>query len=115
MSMENKKQSWFKPAIKSIGRTCLCCGETSEILELDTKLYFGFGGWVITKNGQEFFSSNPDLEWNENKDLEYIETLIGENTEDEFIARFDAPLRDATYQRHSKNNWVLIQKGEGFA
>jgi hypothetical protein len=120
--MENKDQNnidkpaWWKPAIKSNGVGCLCCGGTSEILELDTKLYFGMvGGWNILKNGQEFFCDGRDVEYEEYQDLKHVEQLIGEDTENEYIANFDSPLRSAIYQRHAKNSWVLIERGDGFA
>ena len=52
-----KKKSWWKPPIESKGTVaCLCCGEAAEILPMETKLYGGYGGWNIVKNGkQEFF------------------------------------------------------------
>lgn len=113
--MEANKKEWFKPAIESTGTNCGCCGTTTVILPLNTKLYYGFGGWNISKNGVEFFKDNRDVEFEDYLDLNHVENLIGDNVIDEFTAFFNSPLRDATYQRHSKNNWVLINKGDGFA
>ena len=110
-----EKQNWIKPAIKHIGKACACCGSVTEILPLETKLYLGYGGWNITKNGKPFFANDNDLQWEENKDLAHVETLIGEDTENEYVAIFDTALRDEKYQRHTKDNWVLIETGDGFA
>lgn len=112
---EEIKPSWYKQAIEGSGSSCLCCPDTSEILPLGTKIYNGFGGWSINKNGEHFYSAENGLDWDDFKDISYIEELIGEDTENEFTAILSTPLRDAKYQRHSKNNWVLIEKGEGFA
>lgn len=115
LTVSGSKPVWWKPAIESKGVGCLCCGGTSELLELETKLYFGFGGWNILRNGQEFFCDHRDVELDEYKDLKHVEELIGDDTENEYIANFNRPLRSAVYQRHAKNYWVLIEKGDGFA
>lgn len=110
-----EKQKWFKESIQSTQVGCLCCGGTEALLPLNTKLYFGFGGWTVTKNGALFLCDDRDVEFDEYHDLQFVEDLIGEDTESEYIANFDSPLRGATYQRHSKNHWVLISENEGFA
>lgn len=112
-----KRPTWWKPAIESNGNAgCLCCGGTAEILDLDTKLYFGVvGWWNVLKNGQQFYDNHLELEYEEYYDLKHIEEIIAEDTENEYLASFDSPLRSAVYQRHAKNAWVLIEKGEGFA
>lgn len=113
--MEKKK--WFKPAIEGGAGACACacCGGASELLNIETKLYYGFGGWVVNKNGEQFFCENTDVDFDECKDVVHVEELIGEDSENEYLAIFDSPLRSAVYQRHAKNNWVLIEKGEWFA
>lgn len=110
-----KKKSWWKPAIEAKGSKCLCCGETAELLDLNTKLYNGFGGWVVMKNGQEYFQEENGIDFDEGKDLKHVENMIGEDTENLYEAVVYLPLRGATYQRHAKNNWVLIETNEGFA
>ncbi len=112
-----KKPKWFKPALSKVeGVSCACCGNTTLILPVETKMYHGMGGmWTITKNGQHFFSDDRDVEFDQYHDLKHVEDLIGENTEDEFIADFTSPLRGSVYQRHAKNNWVLIETNEGYA
>lgn len=111
----SSKQHWKKPAIKSSKVACLCCQSTDEILPLETLLYMGFGGWNVSKNGEMFFVERNDIEFEESKTLADIETMIGEDEESEYLAVFFSPLRGCTYQRHSKNHWVLIEEDEGFA
>lgn len=101
---ENKKPKWWKPAIEGKGS-----------LDLHTQLYLGYGGWLVTKNGETFYSAKIEDDFDGAKSLQDIENMIGEDPESEYIALFFGPLREATYQRHAKDQWVLIETGEGFA
>lgn len=113
---KTKKPKWWKPGIEAGGSSCPCCPETTATLPLDTKLYNGFGGWNIVKNGkEEFFAEDQDKDYDECRDLAYVETLIGDDNENEYVANLSMALRDATYQRHTKGVWVLIRKGPGYA
>lgn len=116
-TVKNEKPTWWKPGIKAGSASCLCCGGlTVEVLALKTKLYnSSAGGWSVTKGGQPFFCDQRDVEFEEYYDVEHIESLIGEDPDTEYLAHVYLPLRSATYQRHSKNNWVLIENGEGYA
>lgn len=110
------KPSWWKEPIDGSGSTCICCGNSAKILDLKTKLYFDFGGWNVLKNGGEFFCDNrTNINFEDCYDLAYIESLIGDDDENEYVAQFHSAMRDAIYQRHAKNVWVLIRKGDGFA
>lgn len=113
---EHAKPSWWKPGIEAPGPGCLCCPQTTELLDLTTKLYNGIGGWNIVKNGtQEFFAEDQNKDFDECRDMHHVESLIGDDEENEYVANFISGLRDATYQRHAKNTWVLIAKGPGYA
>lgn len=114
-NIKPSKPIWWKKAIPAVGSSCICCDTTTEILNLNTKLYFDFGGWTINKNGQPFFSDQRSVDFDEYKDLNHVEALIGEDDENEYTAEVYLPLRSAKYQRHAKNIWVLIEKGNGFA
>jgi hypothetical protein len=113
--MKENKPIWWKPGIKATGAICACCAQTTELLSLDTVLYDGFGGWSVTKNGQYFFQADQGKEWDETETLKDIENMIGEDNESEYLANLFTPLRGATFQRHAKNHWVLIETNEGFA
>lgn len=112
--MKKENQLWLKPSIKNTKVACLCCGSTSELLPLETQLYNGFGGWMVVKNGELFYQSQ-DEGFDESKNVHDIENEIGEDNENEYLAILFSPLRGATYQRHKKNHWVLIEENEGFA
>lgn len=115
--MINKnKPKWWKAPIESKGiNPCLCCNALSEILPLETLLFNGFGGWSVNKNGQQFYQAEPNDDFENAKTLNDIEEIIGHDTENEYLAILFTPLRGATFQRHAKDNWVLIEKNGGFA
>lgn len=94
---------------------CLNCGYTEDILPMKTKLYNGFGGWDITKNGEHYFSEDVNKEYGEAKTLSYIERMAKLEPECDWRANLNLPLRSAVYQRHGKSKWVLVERGQGFA
>ncbi len=103
--MESKKQH--------IG--CLCCGGSEEILPMDTRLYNGFGGWCIVKDGQHYFAEESDKEWEENRMLSEIEEEAKKFPKSKWEANLFLPLRETYYERADCGNWVLIKTGMGFA
>lgn len=111
-----KEKSWFRPAKeKGIHHGCLCCGGTVTKLSMRTRLYNGFGGWTIVKDGTLFFMEDTHKEYYEAPTLLKFEKLAREEPESEWVAELYLPLRGATYQRHGYNMWVLIDSNPGFA
>ncbi len=103
------------PPVKGGHSGCLNCGYTEELLPLRTRLYYGFGGWNITKDGKPYFQEDSDKEFHENKTLCYIERRAKLEPDCDWRAHFDSPMRDAFYQRQGTSKWVLVEKGIGFA
>ena len=103
------------PPIKGGISGCLLCGYTRDLLPMKTKLYYGFGGWTITKDGELFFMEDSNKEFDEAKTLSYIERKARLEPECDWRAHLDLPLRSAVYQRHGKSKWVLVERGQGFA
>lgn len=104
-----------KPAIKSDGYACLCCGTPTQMFPMDGWVAVGFGSACVTRDGEHVYS--------ENSSDEDAKIWTGQDAED--AAKVDpdhdwriekfAPLYDAIYQRHADGQWVLIERGEGFA
>ncbi|MBN2744502.1 MAG: hypothetical protein JXR39_11475 [Marinilabiliaceae bacterium] len=115
LGLHSVKPSFFLPAIKGGVAGCLNCGYTDDILPLDTKLYSSFGGWMISKNGIQFFREKANVEYDNSKPLSAIELIAKEEPQSDWRAHLDLPLRSATYQRQGDNNWILVERGEGFA
>jgi len=112
------KPAWFVEPIKKekIYHGCLNCGGTEQILDLETRLYFGFGGWTITKDGELYFMDDrKDVEWEDWRQLKEIEAEASKDPDHDWRAQFDSPLRGGQYQRHGEGKWVLIESNQGFA
>jgi hypothetical protein len=79
---------------------------------MESRIAVGFGYAAVTKNGNEIYCEN---------DNEYIWTA--QDAENEAIKDEDndwrihlfAPLSERHYQRQGKNQWILYEKGQGFA
>lgn len=114
-TIHSVKPSFLLPPIAGGISGCLNCGYTEDILPMKTKLYNGFGGWDITKNGEHYFSEDVNKEYDGAKTLSYIERMAKLEPECDWRANLNLPLRSAVYQRHGKSKWVLVERGQGFA
>lgn len=97
---------------------CLCCKGSEDILDFETTLHNGFGGWHISKDKEIYFmdSSKDCFEnWDNIKKLKDIEEEARKEPDSEWQAHYIAPLREAKYQRSDCGKWVLIETGPGFA
>lgn len=92
---------------------CLNCVYT--VLPMRTRLYNGFGGWMITKDDKTFFIEESDKEFDEARTLSYIERKAKLEPFCDWRAILNLPLRSAVYQRQGKSKWVLVERGNGFA
>lgn len=102
------------PPIKPTHAGCLCCEGAATHLPLETVLYNGFGGWIITKDGGLFFSDDMDKEWEEFKTLAFIEDQAKQDPDHDWRAVCYTPLHGETYQRQN-GKWLLVEQNEGFA
>ena len=114
------KPKWWIEALtdkNKVHQGCLNCGGTEQVLEMDTRLYNGFGGWSITKNSELFFEEDctSDKDWDEWKTLAEIEKTAKKEPDNDWRAIFNLPLRGGEYQRHFEEGWVLIESNRGFA
>ena len=111
--------SWYiKPLdTKKIFHGCLNCGGTEQTLDLETRLYNGFGGWDVTKDGELYFMepAHIEKEWEEWKQLKEIEEEAKKDPNHDWRCNFNLPLRGGSYQRHDNDKWVLIESNQGFA
>lgn len=103
-----------KPAIESGGLACLCCGTPTTLFPMDGWIAVGFGGAGVTKDGQEVYSETQSEDAEIWTGAEAEAAALADPDHDWRIFKY-APLYDAVYQRHSEGQWVLIERGEGFA
>ena len=110
-----KEEKWMKlPPIQNGVIGCACCGDTPDILPLNTQLYQAFGGWMISKN-DDIYYMHDEKDDEQSKMLSDIELEAKKDPDNDWRAELVLPLRDAIYQRQDNNKWMLIKKGIGFA
>ena len=98
---------------------CLTCGggemvreDKAILVDMNTELYMGFGGWTVTLNGKLYYQG----ETNEDGSLlSRFEKEARGAPDNDWRAEYCGPMREATYQRQGENRWVLIASGPGFA
>ena len=106
----------WKPAInKGIHAGCLCCPGTVTKLSMKTRMYSGFGGWMISRNKKLVYMGDSNLDFNEYPTILKFENMARKDPNANWLATIELPLRGGTYQRHGKNLWVLIESNQGFA
>ena len=91
---------------------CLCCGYQHEVLPMDKLIAVGFGIATVTKDEEVIYDENSGCElWTA---LE-AEDFAKEEPDHDWRIHLVAPLSERHYQRQGDNQWVLYEKGQGFA
>ncbi len=112
----------LKAKVSEIHYGCSNCGggemrrKPKEILaSMHTRIYNGFGGWMITAGEKCVYSPPCDLEYEDYPTLMKFENMARKEPTKDWRAILTLPLREAEYQRQGRNRWVLIKTGRGFA
>jgi len=102
------------PPIEDGHGGCLNCGYQHDILPMDQIIAVGFGYAAVTKNDKEIHVESNDYE---EKDwtAQDAELLAEKEPNNDWRIHLVAPLSERHYQRQGNNNWVLYEKGIGFA
>jgi hypothetical protein len=107
--------TWTKaPPVERQHIGCLNCGTRPVVLraEAGLNLHPGFGILSLTRDGKTIWQSfNPD----KSRTLLGFERQAARDPEHDWRVTSNGPLRDATYQRQGKGEWVLVETGRGFA
>ena len=99
----------------TVGEIHFCGIPEPDILEMNTVLYQGFGGYTVRKNGELFYKGNSDDEWNKLKRLKHIEKEAKKDPTAKWTVELYGPLSGATWERQEDGQWVVIEKNLGFA
>jgi hypothetical protein len=102
--------TWTKlPAIDPI-RHCNICPPRPRTIPLSALVHPGFGGAYIEKHGEDF-----DMALEMNATVRDAEDFAAGDPDHDWRLTIKAPLYTAVYQRQSEGEWVLVERGEGFA
>ncbi len=106
---------WKKlPQLKGRVIGCLHCGYTEGKASTKTRIIAGFGEAIIKKDSELIYQAPYDLEWKDAKTLQTFENMAKKDPDHDWRFELILPLREAEYQRHGDNNWVLVKVGQGF-
>jgi len=105
-----------KPAIEAGGPACLCCGTPTSMFPMDGLIAVGFGFASVTRDGQSVYEEpNADPEDGDFWTGADAEKAAQADPDHDWRIHKHAALYEAVYQRHGEGQWVLIERGEGFA
>lgn len=107
--------AWWRPPIKGAACGCLNCGPKPDVLPLDAHIAVGFGDASLWRDGKRVMGEEPQMEFDETPTVAQAEEIAAADPDHDWRIRYKAPLSDNTYQRQGTGNWVLIEKGMGFA
>lgn len=98
---------------------CLTCGPQPITLHMDAVIAVGFGDARVTRDGELVWSEHrncdPALEWADIWTTRQAEEAAAADPDHDWRINFEGPLSNAAYQRHAPEQWVLVEKGMGFA
>lgn len=96
------------PAIDPI-RHCLNCPPRPQTADMEMLLHPGFGDASVTCNDEHAIAVGEDTT------VADAENAAQAAPEADWRIHIYAPLYEATYQRQGDGQWVLVERGEGFA
>jgi len=84
---------------------------------LDAIIAVGFGYAAVTKNDEDVYDENRDCK--DDRDnawtCQMAEDAALKDPDNDWRIHLVAPLSERHYQRQGESNWVLYEKGIGFA
>jgi len=102
-----------EPLDGGVSSGCLNCGGRGSVHPLDGTLGVGFGMCAVTKDDETVWFEGPDTE--EYPTLQQFEDMARQDPEHDWTVSYDAPMWSGVWQRHGEDEWVLVERGEGFA
>lgn len=93
----------------------ICGLPEPDLLELDTVLYYGFGGYTVHKNDKMYYMGESSDDWDSFKTLKDIDEDAKKDPEAKWIVELSEPLSGAIWERKKDGAWVAISKNRGFA
>lgn len=105
---------WTKmPGLPGRTNPCANCPPIPATLPLDCWIAVGFGGAGVSRDGASVwnYSEHEEVAWT----VADAEAVAAADPNHDWRIAYYGPLHEEVYQRHGPREWVLIEKGEGFA
>ena len=102
--------TWKRLPALDYAQGCPCCPRKPVVLGMGTPLAVGFGIVSVTRDGEYVWQGDDTRVW-----LRRFERRAAADPHHDWRGQFLAPMSDNTYQRQGEREWVLVEKGIGFA
>lgn len=102
-------KEWYLPPIKGNK-----IGLVTDTFCLDSRIG-AIGSALLTKNSLVIWEQLPTYEYDDCILGHDAEKIAKQDPENDWRIYINAPMWDAMWQRQGDDNWVLIQKGRGYA
>ena len=104
---------WTKlPPIAPDGAACLNCGPKSARLKMSDYIGVGFGYAACERDGEPVWI---EQDFNDAPTAMRFENMARKDPDHDWRVVIHGPLSGATYQRHGRNDWPMVEKNQGFA
>lgn len=109
---KSESSGWEKlpPLDGGSGHGCLNCPGKPHALPMSTVLAVGFGMVTVTKGDEVVWVGDDEHRW-----LRRYERMAAADPDHDWRVEFIGPLSESTYQRQGEREWVLVERGMGFA
>ena len=94
---------------------CAHCGYQHSVLPMESIIAVGFGDAALTKDGVDVFCERSNMTDEEIMTVAQAEEMAKADPDHDWRIHLIAPLSERHYQRQGDNQWVLYEKGQGFA
>lgn len=104
------------PGIEGGNGGCLNCGHQYALLPMTAVIAVGFGCANLTKGNEVIYDEqDTDEESGDYMTVEQAEALAAADPKHDWRIHLVAPMSERHYQRQGPEQWVLYEKGMGFA
>lgn len=112
--------TWTKqPALKDALGGCGTCDRPADVFPMDGMIAVGFGSAGISRDGLTVVDGEERAatatSWEDFARGADAEALAAADPDHDWRIFLHGPLSDRVYQRHAPEQWVLIERGQGFA
>lgn len=89
--------------------------EGTNSLPMDKVISVGFGSAMLLRNGKPVWMEDRDFEYSECLTVKQAESMAALYPEDDWRIHLVGPLSEFYYQRQGKGQWLMYERGQGFA
>lgn len=86
-----------------------------QVLPLEKVIAVGFGAAYVSRDGDTVWQEDVRADWNDLWTVAQAEQVAEEDPLHDWRIHIIGPLAEGHWQRQSAGQWVMYEKGDGFA